>query len=142
MLFRATIADHGSFDFGRRVLGDGQPRFNGRQHRHAARMTQDESASRVGGVKNVLDGHALGTMLREERRELAVDDQQLIGKRGAGPGLHGAAPYQLMDAAVAVDAAVSGAVGAGVDAEDPHASEASISFSSMSKFDQTCLTSS
>ena len=67
---------------------------------------------------------------------------ELIGKRGAGPGLDGAAPYQLMTAAVAVDAAVSGAVRAGVDAEDPHASEASISFSSMSKFDQTCLTSS
>ena len=74
--------------------------------------------------------------------ELAVDDRQLIGKRGAGPGSNGAAPHQLMAAAVAVDAAVAGAVGAGVDAEDPHASEASISFSSMSKFDQTCLTSS
>ena len=38
--------------------------------------------------------------------------------------------------------AVTGAVGAGVDAEDPHASEASISFSEMSKFDETFCTSS
>ena len=43
---------------------------------------------------------------------------------------------------VGLDAAVAGALGAGIDAEDPHASEASISFSSMSKFDQTCRTSS
>ncbi len=50
--------------------------------------------------------------------------------------------YQLVAPAVAVDAAVAGAIGAGVDAEHPHASEASISFSSMSKFDHTCLTSS
>ena len=83
-----------------------------------------------------------GRRSREQRRELAVDDRQLVGKRGAGPGADGAAQHQLMTAAVAVDAAVAGAVGAGVDAEHPHASEASISFSSMSKFDHTCLTSS
>ena len=77
-----------------------------------------------------------------ERRELAVNDRQLIGKRGANPRADRAAPYQLVTASVAVDTAVTGAVRAGVDAEHPHASEASISFSSMSKFDQTCLTSS
>ena len=43
---------------------------------------------------------------------------------------------------VGLDAAVTGALGTGVDAENLHASEASISFSSMSKFDQTCCTSS
>ena len=43
---------------------------------------------------------------------------------------------------VGLDAAVAGALGPGIDPEDSHASEASISFSSMSKFDQTCCTSS
>ena len=78
----------------------------------------------------------------EQRRELAVDDRQLIGKRGTRPGVNGAAPNQLMTASVAVNTTVSGALRTGVDAEDPHASEASISFSSMSKLDHTCLTSS
>jgi hypothetical protein len=39
---------------------------------------------------------------------------------------------------IGLHATVTGALGAGVDAEDSHASEASISFSSMSKFAQTC----
>ena len=108
-------------------------------------------------MKNAFDGHTLGAMLGEEHGELAINDLELIRKGGAVPGADRAAPYQLVTAPVAVDAAVTGAVGAGVDAEDPHrstrlamtlslskghASEASISFSSISKFDQTCLTSS
>jgi hypothetical protein len=43
---------------------------------------------------------------------------------------------------VGLDAAVAGALRAGVDAKNSHASEASISFSSMSKFAHTCWTSS
>ncbi len=105
-------------------------------------MAKLERAARVHRVKNVLDGHALGLVLLEKRPELAVDDRQLIGEGGTNPRAHGPAPYQLMTASVAVDAAVTGAVRTGVDAKDPHASEASISFSSMSKFDHTCLTSS
>jgi hypothetical protein len=48
----------------------------------------------------------------------------------------------VVAAAVGVDAAIPGAHGAGIDPENPHASEASISFSSTSKFDQTFLVSS
>ena len=47
-----------------------------------------------------------------------------------------------MAATVRLHAAVAGALGAGIDAEDSHAREASISFSSMSKLAQTCWTSS
>ena len=43
---------------------------------------------------------------------------------------------------VGLDATITGALGARVDAEHSHASEASISFSEMSKFDHTCCTSS
>ena len=45
-------------------------------------------------------------------------------------------------AAVYVDTTVAGALRAGIDAENPHASDASISFSSMSKFEYTLFTSS
>ena len=54
----------------------------------------------------------------------------------------GAADDEPMARSVGLDAAVAGAIGAGVDAENLHASEASISFSSMSKFDQTWRMSS
>ena len=52
------------------------------------------------------------------------------------------ARYQAVPAPVALDAPEAGADRTGIDPEDPHASEASISFSSMSKFDQTFCTSS
>ena len=141
-LLGAAVADDGALDLRGRVFDHHHAGLDRGEHRDAARVPELQRAARVDRVENVFDGDALGPVLGEQRRELAVDDRQLIGKRGAGPGAHGAAPNQLMTAAVAVDAAVTGAVRAGVDAEDPHASEASISFSSMSKFDQTCLTSS
>ena len=71
-----------------------------------------------------------------------MDGGELVGKRVRGAGANRAAEHEAVAPAVAVDAAVAGAIGAGVDAEHPHASEASISFSSMSKFDHTCCTSS
>ena len=49
---------------------------------------------------------------------------------------------QAVARSVRLDAAVAGALGTGIDAEDFHASDASISFSSMSKLDQTWRTSS
>jgi hypothetical protein len=47
-----------------------------------------------------------------------------------------------MTRSIGFDAAEAGALGAGIDPEDLHASEASISFSEMSKFDDTFCTSS
>ena len=61
------------------------------------------------------------------------------GKRG---GHDGAGKHDAMAGPVGFDAAVAGAHGPGVDAEDFHASDASISFSEMSKFDETFCTSS
>ena len=68
--------------------------------------------------------------------------EQPVGERRGGRGGDGAAHDNPVARPVGLDAAVAGALGAGIDAEDSHASEASISFSSMSKFDQTCCTSS
>ena len=64
------------------------------------------------------------------------------GKGVCGGGRDGAAGHEAMTASVRLHAAVTGALGAGVDADDSHAREASISFSSMSKFAHTCCTSS
>src|SRR5262249_56733023 len=80
--------------------------------------------------------------LGEERGEPRVDVEELVGKRGQPGRANGAARDDTVARPVGLDAAVAGAVGAGVDAEDPHASEASISFSEMSKFDETFCTSS
>ena len=62
-----------------------------------------------------------------------------VERAGAGER---AADDEMVTAAVGLDAAVPGALGAGIDPEDLHANEASISFSSMSAFDQTFLLSS
>ena len=61
--------------------------------------------------------------------------------RAAG-GDNRAARDERVPRAVGVDATVAGADRAGIDPEHPHASEASISFSSTSKFDQTFFVSS
>ena len=68
--------------------------------------------------------------------------RQPFGERGAcGCGKH-AADNEAMAAARRFDAAETRALGAGIDPEDLHANEASISFSSMSAFDHTFLVSS
>ena len=66
----------------------------------------------------------------------------LSGKVARGGAAQGAADDQAVTAAVRLDAAVTGALGAGIDPEDLHANEASISFSSMSALDQTFFVSS
>ena len=67
---------------------------------------------------------------------------QLFRKRGAGGGGKRAADDHSVAAARRFDAAVAGALRAGIDPENLHANEASISFSSMSAFDHTFLVSS
>src|SRR4029079_16993327 len=106
------------------------------------RVPQLERAAGVDRMKDALDGDAIRTVGSEQRRQLAVDAGQALRKRIAGDGRDGAAGDQLVASSIGLDAAIAGALRAGVDAEDFHASEASISFSSMSKFAQTCCTSS
>src|SRR5207247_1733126 len=95
--------------------------------RAAARLlAAPKRQSREGGRVHVADRHGkrVGRVVRRRYR---------------------GAPEQALDHVLplrSLDAAVTGALGAGVDAEDPHASEASISFSEMSKFDETFCTSS
>src|SRR5262245_36909518 len=104
-------------------------------------MPELERAPRIGRVEEILDRDTIGAVLREEDRQPRVNVQQFF-REGRATAADGAADNDAMARAVRLDAAVTGAVGAGVDAKNPHASEASISFSSMSKFDQTCRMSS
>src|SRR5262249_10632512 len=96
----------------------------------------------VARVKDVLDHHAVGALTRQQRGEPRVNMPQSVGKRRTGGSRKRAADDEVVAAADHLDAAISGALGAGIDPENLHANEASISFSSMSAFDQTFLLSS
>ena len=141
-LVGAAVADDGAFDRRRRVLDHLAAGLDRRQHRHAASVTELERAARVHRVEQVLDGHAVGLRGAQQRRELTVDAGEPLRKPVGGRRRDGAARHEPVAPTVALDATVAGALGAGVDAEDSHASEASISFSSMSKFAHTRCTSS
>src|SRR6185436_11595097 len=78
----------------------------------------------------------------EQCRESCVDVLQLFRERRTGGSRYRSVDDEMVTAAERVDAAVPGALGAGIDPEDLHANEASISFSSISAFDQTFLLSS
>ena len=93
-------------------------------------------------MEQVLDGDRIGTAFDQQRGEPGVNDEKLFGKRRVRRSADGAADDHAVPRPVGLDAAVAGALGTGVDPENLHASEASISFSEMSKFDQTCWTSS
>src|SRR5690348_4731669 len=140
-LLRAPVADDGALHLGGCVLDDLAARFDGGEHRDAARVPQLQRAARVGRMKQVLDGHAIGAAGRQMTRKLAVNARETLGEAVAGERRDRSAGNKVMSAAVRLHAPEAGALGAGIDAEDSHAS-ASISFSSISKFAQTCCTSS
>src|SRR6266550_2416183 len=141
-LLRTPVADDRALDLRRRVLDDLASGLDRRQHGDAACVTELERAAHVGRMKQVLDGDAIGTMRGEQRGEFSVDAGEAIREAVARRGGNRAAGNETMTASIRLHAAVAGAFGAGIDAEDSHAREASISFSSMSKFAQTCWTSS
>ncbi len=71
-----------------------------------------------------------------------MNREQPFGKSRVGGGGKRTADDEAVAAAVGLDAAVARALGAGIDPEDLHANDASISFSSMSAFVQTFFVSS
>ena len=141
-LLGAAVADDGALHFGGRVFHHFAPGLDRGEHGHAAGVPQLQGAAGVDRVKEVFDGDAVGARGGQEARELAVDPGQPLGQRVTGRRRDGAAGNEPVAPTVGLDAPIAGALGAGVDAEDPHASEASISFSSMSKFAHTRWTSS
>src|SRR6187401_727322 len=141
-LLRAAIPDDGPFDLRRGVLHELAAGFNGGKHRHAAGVTQLEGTAHVVGVKQVLHRDAFGTAGAQQLGQLAVNDGEPLGEGLVRRSGDGTAGHETRMATVRLHAPVTGASGARIDAENPHASDASISFSSMSKFAQTCCTSS
>ena len=89
-------------------------------------------------MKHAFDGHTVGTMGGQQRGKLGVDSRETVRECVARRRCDGAAGHEHVTASIRLHAAVAGALGAGIDAENSHAREASISFSSMSKFAQTC----
>ena len=142
MLFRPSITDNGALDLGRRVLEDRKLDLDCREHGDAARVPELERTSTVGRKEDALESDAIGPTVGEQIREAMVDGEEFLGKREHGGAGDRAAHHQAMPRSVTLDATVTGAFGAGIDPEDLHASDASISFSAISKFDQTCWTSS
>ena len=141
-LLGASIADDGALDLCRRVFGHRQPGLGGGEQGHATRVPELQGAAGVDGVEDGFDRHAVRMAVLEVAAQLRVDDEEAIGKGQAGGGGNGTARDEMMTAAVALDTAPPGADRTGIDPENSHASEASISFSSMSKFDQIFCTSS
>src|SRR5688572_1612591 len=135
-----AIADDGALDLGGGVLDDLAPGLDGGKDRHPPCVAQLERAARVHRVKQTFDGNAVGAVCGEQRRQLAVNAGEPLRKRVACGGADRAACNQVVAPPVGLDATVAGALGTWVDAKNSHASEASISFSSMSKFVQTCWT--
>jgi len=142
VLLGASVPDDRALDFGRRVLDHLTAGFNRGKHRHATRVTELQRAADVRRVEETLDGDAVRMKRRKEHGELGVNPGKAVWKRVGLVRGNGAAGDEVMPASIRLHAAVTGAFGARIDAENPHAREASISFSSMSKFAQTCWTSS
>src|SRR5262249_8978062 len=108
----------------------------------AARVTELQRAPHVHRVEQILDRHAVRVAVAQQLAQAPMDVLQFFGKRCGRRGADRAAGHDAVAGAVGFDAAVAGTIGAGVDTENSHASEASISFSEMSKFPDTFCTSS
>ena len=87
VLLGAAVADDGALDLGRRVLEDRHARLDRREHRDAARVAELQRAAHVHGVKQVLDGHAVGPAVGEKRRQPACESAGAFREtsRAGGP---------------------------------------------------------
>src|SRR5262245_49047310 len=141
-LVGAAVSDHRAFHFRRCVFDNVAPGFDGSEHRHTTGMPQLQRAASIHTVKEVLHRDTLRPPRREELSQFAVDSCETLRKAVACSQRDRAAGDETISTPIGLDASIARTSRAGVDPEDPHAREASISFSSMSKFAQTCCTSS
>ena len=121
----------------------GRPGLDGGEHRHAARVSQLQRAPDVDGEEQVLDGDALRPAFLQQDRSAGCESAGASRetRRRRRSQMAPLSTRRWLES-VGLDAAVAGALRAGIDAEHSHASEASMSFSETSKFDQMCCTSS
>ena len=142
-LLGAAVADDRALDLRRRVLDDRAARFRRPPAaRRRARARASARCARCLAWKMFSTATQSGRHSASSATQAGVNVLQRSGKVARA----GAASAPQIDETVAaagpLDAAVSRALGAGIDPEDLHANEASISFSSMSAFDHTFLVSS
>src|SRR6185503_12680295 len=137
-----AVTGHRALHFRRRVLEHRYARLDCGEHGDAARVPELQRAADVDREEQVFDRHRRRLAFGEQRSELVVDPLKLVGERLVRLGGDRAADDDAVARPVGFDAPITGAFAAGVDAEHSHASDASISFSEMSKFDHTCCTSS
>src|SRR5678815_4862070 len=139
LFLRAAVADDGTLDLSRCVFDDVATGFDRGEHRNTTGVTELERTADLRRMKQIFDGDTFGTIRRQQRRELRMDSRETIRKCVARRRRDGATGEKHVPASIRLHATIAGALGAGIDAENSHAREASISFSSMSKFAQTCL---
>src|SRR5215212_9916551 len=83
-------------------------------------MPELQRAANIAGEENVLDGDALRLVALEQRLEPRVYEQEPFRKGGPRGRGQRAAGDEDVAAARRVDAAIAGALGAGIDPEDSH----------------------
>ncbi len=120
-----AVADDGTLDGERGVLGDGEAAFGGGEHGDTADLAELERALGVGGEEDFFDGDDLGLPELEERGEFDVDLEEADGGaiffvEADGAGAEGA-EFGIARGVVDFDDAVTGELCSAVDAEDAHA---------------------
>src|SRR5262245_49169246 len=105
-------------------------------------MAEQQRASRVARVKQIFNGDAVGRQRAQLIAQSVVDHSKPRREAHAGRTGERAARDKPMPGSVGIHAAIPGADGPGVDPENSHASEASISCSSISTLLQTFFVSS
>jgi hypothetical protein len=135
------IADNRPFDLRGGVLDHLATSLDRGEHGHTAGMTELQRTPRVNRMEDILNCHALGAAIRQQNGEFSMDAGEALGK-GRRAGGDRTTRNESMASSIGLHATIAGAYGARIDAEYSHASDASISFSSMSWFAQTCCTSS
>jgi hypothetical protein len=123
-LLGAAVARDLQLDRGGGEGHDGQARLRAGQEDGAAHVAEDEGAPRIGRVEDVFHGQDVGAQARDDRRHSRVDEGQLLGELEARRGSEHSFLQEEMAPPVGLDGSVSGAQGAGIDAEDDHAAEA------------------
>ena len=91
MFFGAAVSDHRGLDGERRVFGDFESGGSGGQHGDPAHLAELQGGLDVGGVENVFDGDAVGTVLGDEFLQADGDARQARGHGVARRNFDGAA---------------------------------------------------
>ena len=137
-LLRPAVSDDGALHLRGRVLRDRDPGLRCCEHQHTPNVPELQGALDVLGVEEIFDGNGLWLVACQQVGQPAMDRTKFLRKGRAARRRERSTVDDPVAAAARLYAAKSGALGTGVNPENSHASNASISFASISKLDQTC----